>query len=83
MGMGRDEIQDLLNRAPFEAFRIHVSGGDVYEVKDPQSVVVMRSRLFISFPGGDRWTFVPIPHISAVESLGNGRAHNPRKRKRR
>ena len=81
--VGRNELQELLNREPFEAFRIHVSSGDMYEVKDPQSVVVMRSRLFIAFPGGDRWTFVPFLHISAVESLGNGRAHKPRKRKRR
>lgn len=81
--MGRNEIQELLNQEPFAAFRIHVTSGDVYEVRDPQSVVVMRNRLFIAFPGGDRWTFVPFLHISSLESLHNGRTRRPPKRKPR
>lgn len=78
--MHQDDIRELLTADPFEPFRIHVTSGAVYEVRDPQSVVLMKSRLFIAFPGGDKWLFIPYLHVSAVESLRNGR--HPRTRGR-
>lgn len=77
--MNRDEIQELLDHEPFEPFRIRVSSGDAYDVRDPGLVVVMRSRLFLAFPKTDRWTLIPFLLIAAIETLANG--HRP-KRKR-
>jgi len=76
------ELQELLDQDPFEPFRIRLSSGDVYEIRDPALTVAMRSRLFIAFPRTDRWTFIPFLHIAAVEKLGNGNGHKPRRRTR-
>jgi hypothetical protein len=67
--MNSEEIRDLLRRDPFEPFRIKLTSGDAYEVRDPYTVAVMKNRLFIAFPEGERWTFCPCLHIAAVESL--------------
>jgi len=31
--------------------------------------MVMKSELFIAFPGEDRWVFVPFLHVAAIETL--------------
>ncbi len=67
--MGPEEIRDLPRRDPFEPFRIRLTRGDAYEVRDPNAVAVMKNQLFIVFPAGERWTFRPHLHIAAVESL--------------
>ena len=75
------ELQELLDREPFEPFRIRLSSGDTYEIRNPALTITMRSRLFIAFPGTDRWTLIPFLHITAVEALGNGHGRKPRRRK--
>ncbi len=79
--MNPDQIRGLLRRDPFEPFRIRLSSGDSYRVMDPNAVALMKSRLFIAFPGGERWTFCPYLHIAAVESIGNGHGRKPRRQK--
>ncbi len=67
--MTADELKELLKRTPFRPFRIILSSGTVYEIKNPELVVVMRSELFIAFQGEDRWVFVPLLHVAAIETL--------------
>jgi hypothetical protein len=76
-----NELREFLTREPFEPVRIRLSSGDAYEIHNPDLAVVMKSRLFIAFPGTDRWTLIPFLHIAAVEAIGNGRARKPPKRK--
>jgi len=80
--MNPDEIRNLLRHDPFEPFRIKLSSGDVYDVRDPNSVALGKNRLFIAFPEGDSWTFIPYLHIAAVESAHNGPTRKPSRRKR-
>jgi len=68
-GMNRDEIRGLLRREPFEPFRIKLTSGDSYDVRDPNAVALGKNRVFIPFPDADRWTFFAYLHIAAVESL--------------
>lgn len=77
-----DTIRELLTRDPFAPFRILTSGGESFVVRDPQTVALMRSQLFIAQPNSDRSTYVPYLHVAAIETIhnGNGRA---RRRKRR
>ena len=75
------ELRELLEREPFTAFRIRVSSGDEYEIRNPALTIVMRSRLMIYFPKSDRWTLVPYLHIAAIEALGNGHASKRRRGK--
>lgn len=68
-----EDWRDLLTHEPFEPLRIRLSSGHCYEVIDPQSVALMKNRLFLALPDGHRWLFIPFRQIAAVESLGNGR----------
>ena len=70
--MHADELRELLEREPFEPFRLRLSSGDAFEVRNPGLAMVMRSRLFLAFPDSDRWTLIPFLHIAAVEAIGNG-----------
>jgi len=67
--MTSDEIKSLLKRTPFRPFRIVASSGVTYEVTNPDLVVVMKSEVFIAFPGEDRWAFVPLLHVAGVETF--------------
>ncbi len=67
--MTADDFRALLKRHPFEPFRIRLSSGDAYDVRNPDLVVVIKSRLLIAFSGEDRYVLCPFLHIAAVEHL--------------
>jgi hypothetical protein len=75
-------IREKLEREPFEPFRLRVTSGDSYVIRNPGLVVVMRSELFIAEPNSDRHVFLPLLHIAAIENLG-GSARGARARKSR
>lgn len=76
----RDIIRDLLDRDPFEPFRILTSGGESFTIRDPHAIALLKSEVFIAHPDSDRWTFVPRLHVAAVDKLRNGR---PRRKRRK
>jgi hypothetical protein len=67
MAIEQTSLQELVRKDPFQPFRIVTSGGKEYLVNDPHLVVVMRSEIFYAFPSKDRWTTIPISHISSIE----------------
>ncbi len=79
--MRPDDIRDLLQREPFQAFRVVLTSGTHYDIRQTQLVMPLKRELFIAFDDGDRWTLVPYLHIAAIEMLTNGRP--PARRKRR
>jgi hypothetical protein len=81
--MKPDEMRDLLQREPFEPFRIRLGSGDSYPISDPNSIALGKNRMFIAFSDSDRWAACPYLHVAAVESIGNGHTGNGRRRKRR
>jgi hypothetical protein len=78
-----DAIRDALTADPFEPFRIMTSGGESFVVRDPQTVALMKSRVFIAHPKGDKWTFLLYLHIAGIESVTNGTNGHGRQRRRR
>ena len=56
--MSRESIVELLDRDLFEPFRIVTSSGESYAVRNPNLVPLMKSRLFVALPDGERWTFL-------------------------
>ena len=70
--MNANELRELLNHEPFEPFRIRLSSGDAYEVRDPNSVAVGKNRAFIFFTDHEGWTFFSYLHVTAVESVRDG-----------
>ena len=71
--MTSTQLREFLKREPFRPFRVLLSSGHDYEIRDPDLAVTMKSELFIAFPNSDRWIVVPYLHISGIE-LVNGRA---------
>lgn len=78
--MNPDGIRELLRRDPFEPFRFHLTSGDVYEIRDPNSVALGQRRVFVAFPDADRQAFFPYLHIAAIETIANG--HQRRRKSR-
>jgi len=71
--MIRESIRELLDRDPFQSFRIRASSGVAYEVRSPGLVVLLKSQVLIAEPRSDRYAVVPFLHIAGVELIGNGR----------
>ncbi len=78
--MIRDNIRELLERDPFVPFRLVRSSGRHYEVYNPRMAVLLKSEIFVAFPGGDRSWLIPPLHVTAVETLGNGRRRSARRK---
>jgi len=77
----QDTIHEMLHREPFEPFRVITSSGESYVVRNPDLVALMRSEVFIAQPNSDRRTFIPLLHVAAVDTVGNG-SPKPARRKR-
>jgi hypothetical protein len=67
MAIPQQSIQELVGKQPFRPFRIVTASGKEYPVEDPRLVVVMRSEIFYAFPKRDRWTTIPISHITSID----------------
>jgi len=68
--------QDLLEftrKQPFAAFRIHVTDGQAYEIRHPDQVIVLRSRVVIGVGGkngvAEHVAHVSLIHIARIEEL--------------
>jgi hypothetical protein len=80
--MTADALIELLERDPFEPFRICLSSGESYEVRNPHMVALMKSRVFVALPDSERSTFVSYLHIAALETI-NGHARGKGRKRRR
>jgi hypothetical protein len=65
-----ETIRELLSRDRFQPFRMVLTSGDRYAVRNPSLVVVMQSQVFIAEPKSDQFHLLRINQIAAVESLG-------------
>lgn len=78
-----ESIKEMLNREPFTPFRVVTSSGEAYRIANPALVTLMRSEVFIAQPNLDRWSIIPLLHVSAVETTTNGRSSRKPKRRGR
>ena len=67
MAIQRDTLVELLHKNPFRPFLVVTASGKEYYVENPELVVVMPSEMFYAYPNQDRWTTIPISHITSVE----------------
>ncbi len=74
-----NDIQELLEKEPFEPFKILVTGGESYEVRNPHSVAVMKRRMLIALPDGDHFVICPYLHVSSIKTI-NGRTKRKKRR---
>jgi hypothetical protein len=66
--MNHEAMEELLRRQPFEPFEIRLTNGEKHEVRHPEMVLMLKSRLVIALPD-DRMVICPLLHIASVETL--------------
>jgi hypothetical protein len=65
----RTSIREVLNRDPFQPFRIILTSGDRFNVTDPSLAVMMESQVFLAEPRSDHFHILRPNQIAAIESL--------------
>jgi hypothetical protein len=64
--MRQEELREYLNRRPFVPFRLHLSTGVFFDIREPQMVDLGRSTLTIGFPlenNQQRFVLIALVHI--------------------
>ena len=70
--MQRDDLQMLLVREPFPLLRLHLAGGMVFDITDPDSVYLSFSTVELLLPrqhNQQREAVISLDHIVWVEIL--------------
>ena len=62
-----DAIRELKEQDPFQAFRIVMSSGGKYLIGHGGNLVEMRTQFFYVSPHSDRFVFLRMSQIAAVE----------------
>ena len=84
--MTPETVQKHLLHQPFEPFRVFLSDGAVYEVRQPEMVLILQREIVIALPKpGERFprhmAYCDLLHITQIEPI-NGR-EKPRPKTRR
>ena len=70
----RNDILELINREPFEAFRIVLASGEGFEVSNPNLVAMGETTMHIYLPRSDRYAILRLNQVTSVEvGKENGR----------
>jgi len=68
--MRQEDLREHLHRRPFAPFRLHLSSGAFFDIRQPQLVDLGRSTLTIGFPVEDNhqlFVQISLVHIVWVE----------------
>jgi hypothetical protein len=81
MAMTRAELEERLNKEPFEPFRVNTSEGKHFDVTNPRMTVAMETRLFIAFPD-EGWTLLALRQVTGLSNVPrNGKGRSRRRRR--
>ena len=72
--MRQQEVRDALRKEPFQPFRIYLSNGHSYDVRDPEFATLTRGSIFVGLPSGkdevaDRVIECDLLHVVALEPI--------------
>ena len=67
--MNMESIREWLNRRPFEPFVLRLSNGETHEVRHPENVVLLKTRIIVGYPETDRAVHCSLIHVNSVEAL--------------
>lgn len=62
-------LKDILEHGPFRPFRTALTNGDRYEALNPHLIAMGESQLFYCFPPSDRFAFLRMNQIAALQTL--------------
>lgn len=72
--MRESDLKALLRRQPCPRLRLHLTGGEVFDIDDPDLVVLSRSTIELLLPPEDRKTreaVISLLHIVWVEVISS------------
>jgi hypothetical protein len=72
--MRQEDIELLLQRQPCPLLRLHLTGGQVFEINDPDQVFVNRTTVQLLLPsqdGKDREAVIALLHVVWVEVVSS------------
>lgn len=68
-----EDLREFTRQQPFVPYRIHITGGQAYDIRHPDQVIVLRSPLVIGFGGddgiGERLEPIALIHVVRIEEL--------------
>ena len=67
--MNTGTVLEFVNQRPFEPFVVRLSNGEKYEVRHPENIMVLKTRLVIGYPEDDRVVQVGLIHVNSIENL--------------
>ncbi len=67
-------FRDLLSARPFQPFRLVMSSGEKYEVKHPETAMLMRTDIMVGIDEArdglpTRWKVCSYRHVTAIEPV--------------
>jgi hypothetical protein len=70
--MRQQDLEILLRREPCPRLRLHMTGGQIFEISDPDQVVMSRTTVELLLPPGEegeREAVINLLHIIWIEIL--------------
>jgi hypothetical protein len=64
----KKELEERLNREPFEPFRVNTADGKHFDITNPRRVVAMETRLFMAL-GDESWALIALRQVTSLEGL--------------
>ncbi len=76
--MRPEDLHEFTRKRPFVPYRICVTDGTSYDIRHPDQVIVLRSRIVVGVGGGngvpDRIEHVALIHVVRIEELQSERS---------
>lgn len=72
--MNAEALKKLLSVHPFEPLEVKLSSGQVYTIKHPENVMVLKHTLILTEPEKDIVQWMSLIHIVAVRKRGRKHA---------
>ena len=66
----RDECgnrREFLARQPFQPLQVHLSNGEIHQIRHPEFAMLLKSTLVIGIPDSDRVICCALLHIASIE----------------
>jgi hypothetical protein len=64
----REHLLELLQRDPFTPFRVVLTNGKEYEIKNPHLIALGETEMTIYVPKSDRWAMLRLNQVASLES---------------
>jgi hypothetical protein len=65
-GMNPEAIRKFLNVRPFEPVEVELSSGQIFSIKHPETVILLKNTLVVADPETDTVQWTSLIHVVAI-----------------